>query len=95
MDHGPVSRLIVRSREGVTVATVDLATRGLSGDDPGLLTTLGELLAAPQLPVAVRTPVPGGGRAVGVQHVRPGDADYALALAEAIARRTGHTAALA
>lgn len=81
--------MIVRSRAGAVVAELALtpALAVVSCTDPALAAVLRDLAAAPYLPAATRTPLSGGGHAVGVQRLTPADAGYAEALAAALARK--------
>lgn len=85
-----MSRLVVRSRAGAALAELALGPTGLQVarcTDPTLAAILRDLAGAEHLPAATRTPLAGGGHAVGVQRLTAADAGYAEALAGAIARK--------
>lgn len=57
--------------------------------DPHLAAALDGLLKEPHLPLTIRQVV-GGARHVRCERLKLGDADYWRAIAEALARKTGH-----
>lgn len=103
MDPGPVTpfRLDVwptpeQERSGAApIGAIEVGPDGarLVGlADPVLQAAVAAIAAEPHLPLAERRPLEGGGRAVGLRRLAPGDADYPQAFAEAVGRRTAYQA---